>query len=283
MRFVQPGVLRCNAPRFDSPGFVQLTILKNGENVTAAPGHASLQFEYRGQFLKKSRAMQKTKAGRIEDRPRIEDLISGGDCNRDTFKVRVVERLNFMNSQCKGCSHRESHSEALNPKLDDLCAAVKSTLSHLQASFSREETALWLNTADDDGVALIHYAAALDLTSAVEQLGLHGADMNLKISGTNLSPFVIASALGLDHTITALLSRGAQLLTSQTSESILRKAVTPKAVAKGRSLFAHPLRDFGADASEIKGTRACKQRDNYSQVASEGLCEFESRSEVSMN
>ena len=34
VRFVQDGVFKCNAPPSDEPGFVRLTILRNGESIT---------------------------------------------------------------------------------------------------------------------------------------------------------------------------------------------------------------------------------------------------------
>ena len=44
VRFVQAGVIKCNAPPNDSPGFVTLNILRNSESITV---DSSTQFEYR--------------------------------------------------------------------------------------------------------------------------------------------------------------------------------------------------------------------------------------------
>ena len=54
--FIQAGVLKCNAPPYATPGFVTLTLLKNGESVSQSgsadgsfrsDGTLTTQFEYR--------------------------------------------------------------------------------------------------------------------------------------------------------------------------------------------------------------------------------------------
>lgn len=103
MTFIQAGVLKCNAPPHPTPGFVALTLLKNGESVSqsgsadgsfGSEGPPTTQFEYRSQVPKKK--TKKARNGRIKDRPNIDELVSGG--NQDQFKVRVIERLHYLNS-----------------------------------------------------------------------------------------------------------------------------------------------------------------------------------------
>jgi len=55
------------------------------------------------------------KGGRISDnRPGLDELIKGGKANQNSCKVRVIERLNFMNKSCSNnCQSKDSLVEDL--------------------------------------------------------------------------------------------------------------------------------------------------------------------------
>ena len=57
LKFIQAGVIRCNAPPSHEPGFVPLNILYQGEPISDQID--SCQFEYREQIPKKKRRRDK--------------------------------------------------------------------------------------------------------------------------------------------------------------------------------------------------------------------------------
>ena len=83
MRFVQDGVFKCNAPPSDEPGFVRLTILRNGESITLdSDVNVVNEFEYRGQFTtmqkKRDKKVKNNRARDKDDRTSLNELVSGG-------------------------------------------------------------------------------------------------------------------------------------------------------------------------------------------------------------
>eukprot|EP00353_Schmidingerella_taraikaensis_P001229 CAMPEP_0185597286 /NCGR_PEP_ID=MMETSP0434-20130131/81273_1 /TAXON_ID=626734 ORGANISM="Favella taraikaensis, Strain Fe Narragansett Bay" /NCGR_SAMPLE_ID=MMETSP0434 /ASSEMBLY_ACC=CAM_ASM_000379 /LENGTH=91 /DNA_ID=CAMNT_0028225973 /DNA_START=849 /DNA_END=1124 /DNA_ORIENTATION=- len=76
---------------------------------------------------------------------------------------------------------------------------------------TQEEVALLINTADEKSVCLIHYLTALDQHQSIEQLVKCGADVNIKVGGTNIGALVIAAAHGYETTSAKLTELGAQL------------------------------------------------------------------------
>ncbi len=53
---------------------------------------------------------------------------------------------------------------------------------------------------------------ALGLSNVIELLAKYGADLNIEISGTNLSPLNIAAKHGHEQTYSALMTFGALVL-----------------------------------------------------------------------
>lgn len=99
VRFIQAGVLKCNAPPHPNPGFVPLTLLRNGEAIIHSAKSSSpalnevASFEYRSQVPQKAKSLRKIQVS-DKRRPAIDELISGGSELQDNkFKVRVIERL----------------------------------------------------------------------------------------------------------------------------------------------------------------------------------------------
>ena len=70
----------------------------------------------------------------------------------------------------------------------------------------------YLNEYDEYGAALIHYIAAIDQADLVGFLSEMGADLNMKVKGSNYSALVIAAAKGYDRTVKALMKSGADIL-----------------------------------------------------------------------
>jgi len=62
---------------------------------------------------------------------------------------------------------------------------------------------------DETGVSLIHYLAILDYYEVIEVLICMGADVNLKVNETNLTPLIIAAARGNEKTVEILVQQGA--------------------------------------------------------------------------
>ena len=103
VRFIQAGVLKCNAPPHPSPGFVPLSLLRSGESISTAQ---TCSFEYRSQVPQKQ-SQRKIKV-RGRDRPGVDELVSGGSQEQNNmFKVRVIEKLQYLNSRCENCTHTD--------------------------------------------------------------------------------------------------------------------------------------------------------------------------------
>jgi hypothetical protein len=103
--FLQPGVLRCYAPKHE-PGSVPLRLLFNGQPTSLV--ESSLRFEYRA----REPVTQQKKRARIEG---VGDnwLLSPEEESSREFKVRIVERLTVMERRLLGTSGEgAAHEEA---------------------------------------------------------------------------------------------------------------------------------------------------------------------------
>jgi ankyrin repeat protein len=64
-----------------------------------------------------------------------------------------------------------------------------------------DQIATELDMPDETGVSLIHYLAVLDYYEVICVLLQTGANVNLKVSGTNLTALIIAAARGNEKTV----------------------------------------------------------------------------------
>lgn len=64
-----------------------------------------------------------------------------------------------------------------------------------------DQIATELDMPDETGVSLIHYLAVLDYYDVIYVLLQMGANVNLKVSGTNLTALIIAAARGNEKTV----------------------------------------------------------------------------------
>jgi hypothetical protein len=64
-----------------------------------------------------------------------------------------------------------------------------------------DQIATELDMPDETGVSLIHYLAVLDYYEVIYVLLQTGANVNLKVSGTNLTALIIAAARGNEKTV----------------------------------------------------------------------------------
>ena len=64
-----------------------------------------------------------------------------------------------------------------------------------------DQIATELDMPDETGVSLIHYLAVLDYYEVIYVLLQTGANVNLKVSGTNLTALIIAAARGNQKTV----------------------------------------------------------------------------------
>ena len=83
--------------------------------------------------------------------------------------------------------------------------AIKSTIQSLTEKVSATEMAQMLDSLDDQGIGLVHYFTALDYAEGVELIHKHGANVNLKAHGTNITPLVIAATRGHEKTVRVLM------------------------------------------------------------------------------
>ena len=153
--------------------------------------------------------------------------------------MRVIERLQYLNSRCENCSHKEQQQDAdiedgeilssdedgqfsfdsahqeqdlSRLEADQFTLGVQNTLKHLENSFKSEEIAAWLNTPDEHGVCLIHLLTALNQHELVALIIKHGAEINKKVDNTNYTPLIISAAHGFDPMSRTLIKLGAKLV-----------------------------------------------------------------------
>lgn len=190
VKFIQPGVFKCKAPPHRA-GFVSVNLLFNGEALNQ--DNETEQFEYREQVPKK----KKVKRDLVREAG-MRTLLHG---DTGPSKVRVIERLQQVDQRAFAGMQVESHEE--------FCAEVVRVLA---SYFEQSLPVAALETSDADGVGLVHDLAVLDHAAAIEMMIEHGANVNLAVPGTNITPLVIAAARGHDSTVKALVRCGASIL-----------------------------------------------------------------------
>ena len=82
----------------------------------------------------------------------------------------------------------------------------------MSSFFNGKQAVSDLETPDSDGVSLIHDLAVLNHSEAIELMAKNGANVNLAVKGTNITPLVIAASRGCDSTVKVLVRAGARIL-----------------------------------------------------------------------
>lgn len=224
--FIQPQVVKCNAPASQVVGLVDLNLTFNGVNIT----HGN-KFEYR------ERAPLGNLGKRIKDpmgypREQRSESEYAAQLSEREFKVRIIERLGQLEQKLSDDGRsafdgaRKQMDEQfsalfktkhLDPHVLDLVSReytvkiLEKILSRMKTSFQKAKRVSIINEVDDQGYALIHYFTHVNYSEAVKLLADFGADINLKVGNLNEYPLYIAAAKGFDRTIQVLIQNGALL------------------------------------------------------------------------
>jgi ankyrin repeat protein len=65
-----------------------------------------------------------------------------------------------------------------------------------------------LDSYDEYGLSLIHYVTTLDWPEVIKALAERRADLNRTALGSNITPLIIAAALGNQRSVKALIKHG---------------------------------------------------------------------------
>lgn len=205
IKFIQSGVLKCHAPP-NPPGYVELKILYDGQQVQASSKENSDLFQYRDSHQSKKKVYV-----RVRD-----DQSSMLDSEPREFKVRLIETLSGLErdlnqNTCHGNSSVNSQKEStvnfeqlkhLDIKILEkinrgyFIRVIRLIFKRMITVYGIEKTRRTINTRDEHGLCITHYVVCLDYHELIKDLYEVGADLALPTSmpgkkSENMIPIVI--------------------------------------------------------------------------------------------
>eukprot|EP00347_Sterkiella_histriomuscorum_P020850 403336227 len=269
IKFLQPGVFKCNAPPHEA-GFVNLHLMYEGKILTVSQNEnqSSNSFEYKQQIPKtlKKKRIRNTQAN---------DQMLDGDTRE--FKVRIVERLTYLeqrinNQTQKGDDAHNSFNHSItsniegqfknfdNEMLETLnqeftIRVIEKFLIKMKAELPDEERIRLLNEHDQYGGTLIHYITGLNYYKLIPILHEFGADINMRTKKTNLSPLMIAISKGHEKSVKKLMREGAVFWNEDTNADFQFDGASPldqdRERSYGGSIYDHESDDYSELDDEI--------------------------------
>ena len=273
---IQRGVLKCYVPASEDAKRVNLEIVVNGETCSFRSFES---FEY-----KKKKKQSKFKAGLV--------ALEGDDHLVDrAFKVRLIDRLNFMNEveggnpgssiqMGGGSGHIYSKSmtpmdvikraEAFN---DAECAStLTQIIEWIRSNCGEDKAKELLNECDTHGFYIVHYLSKLNFLESLKVALKYGADVNVKYNN-NITPLHIAFSAKNKELIGVLMASkmitnfkiGEQITISDsqselnaTENSSTNKVLSMQALVDNKDLLESLLREvtLGESLVNIRGNNS---------------------------
>ena len=189
---IQKGVLKCYVPPSDCSKKVNLQVIINGNCVS----YRSFElFEYKKKKThgKKKNVIQCESDDNIVDR---------------AFKVRLIDRLNFMN-EVEGGNHsnlleysnkgdnnfspnKDKMKNIVNKFDDEECLnAINTIVEGIKDSCGEDKVKELLDEPDQHGFYIIHYLTKLGFFESIKTVIKYGADINVKYNNS-ITPLHIA-------------------------------------------------------------------------------------------